>query len=124
MKKSPEMRTWEVSRIKGTPPAILCRIKQRAALRADGDVRILKEKVPGASAPASSCYPFRAVHRRARLSPRDAARCLHTRRSAMTFTVAASTSAQRAAFDIVSIVPSIRMPWTTLPATMTTASDI
>ena len=34
------------------------------------------------------------------------------------------TSAQRAAFDIVSIVPSIRRPWTTLPTTMTTARNI
>ena len=42
----------------------------------------------------------------------------------MTFMAAARTSAQRAAFDIVSIVPSISMPWTTLPATMTTARDI
>ena len=42
----------------------------------------------------------------------------------MTFMVAASTSAQSAAFDIVSIVPSTSMPWTTLPPTMTTASDI
>ena len=33
----------------------------------------------------------------------------------MTFMAAARTSAQRAAFDIVSIVPSISMPWTTLP---------
>ena len=42
----------------------------------------------------------------------------------MTFMVAARTSAQRAAFDIVSIVPSTSMPWTTLPTTMTTARDI
>jgi hypothetical protein len=27
MKKSPEMRTWEISRIKSTPAAILGRIK-------------------------------------------------------------------------------------------------
>ena len=39
----------------------------------------------------------------------------------MTFMVARRTSAQRAAFDIVSIVPSISRPWTTLPTTMTTA---
>ena len=40
----------------------------------------------------------------------------------MTLIAAATTSAQRAAFDIVSIVPSISRPWTTLPTTMTTAS--
>ena len=33
------------------------------------------------------------------------------------------TSAQRAAWDIVSIVPSIRRLWITLPATMTAASN-
>jgi hypothetical protein len=59
----------------------------------------------------------------ARFSQREVARFLHTRRSARTFMVAARTSAQRAAFDIVSIVPSISMPWTTLPMTMTTARD-
>jgi hypothetical protein len=48
----------------------------------------------------------------------------HTRRSAMTFVVAARTSAHRTAFEIVSIVPSIRMPWTTLPTTITTARDV
>ena len=42
----------------------------------------------------------------------------------MTLMVAARTSAQRAAFDTVSIVPSISMPWTTLPTTMTTASNV
>ena len=42
----------------------------------------------------------------------------------MTLMVAPRTSAQSAAFDIVSIVPSTSMPWTTLPATITTASDI
>ena len=42
----------------------------------------------------------------------------------MTFMAAARTSAQRAAFDIVSIVPSTSMAWTTLPTTMTTARDI
>ncbi len=42
----------------------------------------------------------------------------------MTFMVAARTSAQRAAFDIVSIVPSISMPWTTAPTTMTTARNM
>ena len=56
--------------------------------------------------------------------PRNAARFLHTRRSTMTFMAAARTSAQSTAFDIVSIVPSISMPWTTLPATMTIASSI
>lgn len=38
--------------------------------------------------------------------------------------VAPTTSAQSAAFDTVSIVPSISMAWTTLPTTMTTASDV
>ena len=42
----------------------------------------------------------------------------------MAFTVAARTSAQSAAFEIVSIVPSISRQWTTLPATMTIASGI
>ena len=42
----------------------------------------------------------------------------------MTFMVAARTSAQSAAFEIVSIVPSISMAWTTLPATMTIARGI
>ena len=42
----------------------------------------------------------------------------------MTFMVAARTSAQRAAFDKVSIVPSISMAWTTLPTTITTASKV
>ena len=54
-------------------------------------------------------------------SERDVARLLHTRRSAMTFMVAARTSAQRAAFDTVSIVPSISMAWASPPGTMTTA---
>ena len=58
------------------------------------------------------------------LSPRNVLRFLHTRMSAMTFMAAARTSAQSAAFDTISIVPSTSMPWTTLPATMTTASDI
>ena len=39
----------------------------------------------------------------------------------MTFMVAARTSAQRTAFDTVSIVPSISMVWTSPPATMTAA---
>jgi hypothetical protein len=43
------------------------------------------------------------------LSPRNALRFLHTRRSTMALMAAASTSAQSAAFDIVSIVPSISM---------------
>ena len=34
------------------------------------------------------------------------------------------TSAQRAAFDIVSIVPSTSMPWMTPPTTITTARGI
>ena len=42
----------------------------------------------------------------------------------MIFMVATRTSAQSAAFETVSIVPSIRMPWTTLPTTMTIASSI
>ena len=42
----------------------------------------------------------------------------------MTLTVAARTSAQRAAFETVYIVPSISIPWTTLPTTITTASTI
>ena len=69
-------------------------------------------------------YLFRLVYCRERLSPRDVARFLHTRKSAITFMVAPRTSAQTAAFDIVSIVPSTSMPWTTLPTTMTTARDI
>lgn len=40
----------------------------------------------------------------------------------MTFRVAASANAQSAAFDIVSIAPSISIAWSTLPATMTKAS--
>ena len=78
----------------------------------------------GTRSEAPRRYLFRSVYRRARPSPRDVARFRHTRRSAMTFMAAARTSAQRAAFDIVSIVPSISMPWTTLPTTMTTARDI
>jgi len=69
-------------------------------------------------------YQFRLAYCRARLSPRDVARFLRTRRPAMTFMAAARTSAQRAAFDTVSIVPSTSMPWTTLPATITTARDM
>ena len=42
----------------------------------------------------------------------------------MTFMAAARTSAQRAAFEIVSIGPSTSMAWVTLPATMTTARDM
>ena len=42
----------------------------------------------------------------------------------MTLMAAASTSAQSAAFDTVSIAPSIRTAWTTLPATMTIASSV
>ena len=42
----------------------------------------------------------------------------------MTLTAAARTSAQSAAFDSVSIVPSIRTACTTLPATMTIASSV
>jgi hypothetical protein len=61
---------------------------------------------------------------RTKPSQRDIARFLHTRRSVMTFIVAPRTSVQRAAFDIVSIVPSTSMPWTTLPMTMTTARTI
>jgi hypothetical protein len=54
----------------------------------------------------------RSVHDycRTTLSPRGVARFRHTRRSAMTFMVAARTSAQRAAFDAASIAPSIRRP--------------
>ena len=42
----------------------------------------------------------------------------------MTFMVAARISAQSAAFDIVSIAPSISMPWTTLPTTITIANSM
>ena len=42
----------------------------------------------------------------------------------MTFTAAPMTNAQRAAFDIVSIVPSISIAWATLPATMIAARDM
>lgn len=42
----------------------------------------------------------------------------------MTFAAAASTSAHSAAFEIVSIVPSISRQCTTLPATMTIARGI
>lgn len=49
------------------------------------------------------------------------ARFLHTRRSTMTLMTAARTSAQRTAFETVSIVPSINMAWTTHPATIITA---
>jgi hypothetical protein len=66
----------------------------------------------------------RSVYCRARFSPRDVARLLHTRRSTMTFMVAARTSAQSAAFDTVSIVPSISMPWTTVPGTITITRDM
>jgi hypothetical protein len=34
VKKPPEMRTWEISRIKGTPAAVLGRIKAPTAERA------------------------------------------------------------------------------------------
>jgi hypothetical protein len=60
---------------------------------------------------------------RARLAQREVTRFLKARRSAKTFMVAMRTSAQRAALVIVSIVPSINMPWTTLPTTITTARD-
>jgi hypothetical protein len=56
--------------------------------------------------------------------PRDVARYLHTRNSTMTIVVATRTSAQSADFDIVSIVPTISMAWTTLPTVMITASDM
>ena len=55
---------------------------------------------------------------------RDVDRFAHTCRSTITLTVAAMTSAQSATFDIVSIVPSMSMAWTTLPTTMTTARTI
>ena len=42
----------------------------------------------------------------------------------MTFMVAARTSAQSAAFETVSIVPSISMAWTALPTMMTIASSV
>jgi hypothetical protein len=61
--------------------------------------------------------PFCSVYCRAGLSPRDVARFL-TSSLAMTFVAATRTSAQSATFDIVSIVPSTSMPWTTLPATL------
>jgi hypothetical protein len=79
---------------------------------------------PGTRSEDPDRSPFRVVYCRARLSSRDLARFLHTRKSAMTFIATPRTSAQRAAFDIVSIVPSISMLWTTLPPTMTTASDM
>ena len=60
----------------------------------------------------------------ATLSARDVARFLHTRKSVMTLTAATRTSAQSAAFETVSIVPSISMAWIALPATMTTASSV
>ena len=44
-----------------------------------------------------------------------------TRRSTTTFMVAASARAQRATFEIVSIVPSISMAWAIVPTTMITA---
>jgi hypothetical protein len=68
-------------------------------------------------------YVFRLVYRRATLSPRDVARILLTR-STMTFMAAPRTSAQRAAFDTVSIAPSMSTPCTTLPTTMTAARTI
>jgi hypothetical protein len=55
---------------------------------------------------------------------RDVDRFAHTCRSEMILTVAAMTSAHSATFDIVSIVPSMSMAWTTLPTTMTTARTI
>ena len=61
---------------------------------------------------------------RATLSSRNVARFLHTRKSVMTLMAAARTSAQSAAFETVSIVPSISMAWTALPATMTIASSV
>ena len=56
--------------------------------------------------------------------PRAVPRLLQALRSAMTLMVAATTSAQSAAFDTVSIVPSIRMQWTTLPTTITIARSV
>src|SRR5438046_10699935 len=53
-------------------------------------------------------YQFRLVYCCAMLSARTP-RFRHTRRSAMTLMVAARTSAQSAAFDTVSIVPSTRI---------------
>ena len=68
-------------------------------------------------------HVFRLVYRRATLSPRDVARILLTR-STMTFMAAPRTSAQRAAFDTVSIAPSMSMPCATVPTTMTAARTI
>ena len=42
----------------------------------------------------------------------------------MTFTVATTINTHSAAFEIVSIVPSISRQWATLPATMTIARGI
>src|SRR5690349_10734752 len=56
--------------------------------------------------------------------PRGAARFRHTRKSAITLAAAASTSTQSAAFETISIVPSIRTAWSALPATMTMASSV
>jgi hypothetical protein len=65
-------------------------------------------------------YVFRLVYRRATLSPREIA-CILLTTSTMTFMAVPRTSALRAAFDIVSIAPSMSMPCTTVPATMTAA---
>ena len=50
-------------------------------------------------------------------------RLAHTLRSAMALMAATRTSAHKATFDTVSIVPSISTAWTTLPRMMTTARD-
>jgi hypothetical protein len=42
----------------------------------------------------------------------------------MTLTVAAKTSAHKATFDTVSIVPSTRMLWTAVPMTITAARSV
>lgn len=47
-----------------------------------------------------------------------------TRRLATTFMVAASARAQRATFEIVSIVPSISRAWAIVPTTMITARNV
>jgi hypothetical protein len=108
--------TIRAALIAGTPwLEVFC----RAAARAGRSICAPMDRHPPASRAAVvvGCY-------RATLCPRGVARFLHTRRSAMTFMVAARTSAQRAAFDTVSIAPSISRPWTTLPTTITTARSV
>ena len=73
--------------------------------------------------PAEATAPGHAASRVYRWSARRALPC-HTRLSAMTFSVAATTTAHKATFDTVSMAPSISTLWTAVPMTMTAARSV